>query len=388
MISLPAGCKAYGSRATNQDIRDWFSNWTIDSNNIQLILVLAGTKTSEIDGISAAGLTPISRRYTALADAELFLNGFKNEPKWPLPALPAGISPALISHVAAKLLRLDPLIISAGLFERPTFPHLLIEEDSFGPSNCISQGKSMKKSRVNNLLSKSMLIGKDIKKPLVITECVPGGTTTAQAILTGLGIPVGDFIGSSVIEPPLELKKNIVQEGLNAAQLEESPLPEDLMAAVGDPFQPVAVGLLLGAREAEQPVLLGGGSQMLAILALAITFLKPEKRLHFLRGVSIGTTAWLAEEKNAKFTGSNSSFVNLIRLVENHLNIEILAISSGLRFHESTKKVLRDYEIGYIKEGVGAGALVLLSQLNGVSCRELVDNCEKLIDQSGIKSEN
>ena len=34
------------------------------------------------------------------------------------------------------------------------------------------------------------------------------------------------------------------------------------MAAVGDPFQPIAVGLLMGAIESGQDILLGGGCQM------------------------------------------------------------------------------------------------------------------------------
>ena len=38
-------------------------------------LILAGSQTAEIEGISAAGSTAVSRRYTAVADAELLLRG-------------------------------------------------------------------------------------------------------------------------------------------------------------------------------------------------------------------------------------------------------------------------------------------------------------------------
>ena len=44
-------------------------------NNFKIFLVIAGTNTSQIPGISAAGINPKSRRITALADAEFLLRG-------------------------------------------------------------------------------------------------------------------------------------------------------------------------------------------------------------------------------------------------------------------------------------------------------------------------
>ena len=52
-----------------------------------------------------------------------------------------------------------------------------------------------------------------------------------------------------------------------------------------------------------------------------------------------------------------------------------------MRFHSSTHQPLRDYERGYVKEGVGAGALLLLAQLRGCSCAELVLDCEDALEQ-------
>ena len=59
--------------------------------------------------IGTAGATALSRRYTALADAELLLNGPMESMDWPLPPLPAGISPALISYVASKWIDAHPI---------------------------------------------------------------------------------------------------------------------------------------------------------------------------------------------------------------------------------------------------------------------------------------
>ncbi len=378
--SLPEGCNAFGSRASKQKVDQWITVWKKAAKNLTFLLVLAGTKTSEVDGISAAGSTPYLRRYTALADAEFLLKGPLSSPKWPLPLLPAGFSPALISYVGKKLLNLEPLILSAGLFNSPDFPCISMEPSHFGPAECLINGKAMELHRVRDLWRKGYLRGKAIKKPLLITECVPGGTTTAQAVMTGLGMDVAPLMGSSVRNPPLETKEKIVAQGLKAADLGGNPSPEELIAAVGDPFQPIAVGLLLGAREAGQHVLLGGGSQMLAVLALALRSVEIKNRSDFLEGVSIATTKWLATSSNLSSEDINSSFLQLIRLLEQNFNVSTLCFSSGLSFERSSKHVLRDYENGYIKEGVGAGAVSLLAQVNGVDMNDLVDCCERTID--------
>jgi len=217
-----------------------------------------------------------------------------------------------------------------------------------------------------------------LRKPLLIAECVPGGTTTAQAVLTGLGLSVADLISGSALNPPIAIKKELVEKGLRAADLGLSVSSKNLLAAVGDPFQCVAVGLLLGARQAGQEVLLGGGSQMLAVLALALSDLKVSLRNHFVEGVVLGTTAWLAEEVTSQ---SQSSLVRLLDLVGDHFGVALMGISSGLRFDSSRYKVLRDYERGYIKEGVGAGAFALLAQLYGASCEDIVKACEESLEE-------
>ena len=355
--------------------------WHETGGDLDFILILAGSKTSEVKGISAAGLTPSSRRYTALADAEFLLKGPLKKLKWDLPKLNAGFSPALISYVGSKFLNINPLIISVGLFNEPTFQHINFETPSQGPAECLKNGNAMKIDRVRFLWEEGLSMGKEMTQPLLLAECVPGGTTTAQAVMNGLGISVEDLMGSSIINPPIDLKRNLVEEGLRNADLGENPLSQNVIAAVGDPFQPVAVGLILGAREVGLPVLLGGGTQMIAILSLALRAIKPSKRSYFLSGVSIATTAWLAEDRQLLTNGDRSSFERLINLVEKHFNVEILAFSSGLKFINSTKKELKDYEKGYVKEGVGAGAISFLAQVNGVSCSQLIKACELAIDQ-------
>ena len=102
---------------------------------------------------------------------------------------------------------------------------------------------------------------------------------------------------------------------------------EVLLAAVGDPFQAFATGLLLGVAEADQPVLLAGGSQMAAVLALALHALPPSARQRW-RQVLLGTTSWLAAECLQASAGPSSLMV-LLRNLEQHFSVSLQAYAVG-----------------------------------------------------------
>ena len=379
MRIFPESCKVFGKAASVEKLKNWINIWGDDIINIDFFLIIAGSLTAEVEGISAAGSTPESRRYTAIADTELLIYGPKMSRKYPLPPLPAGVSPALISFVAASWLRIKPKVISVGLAQKPSFPYLCLESPRLGPSSCLSTGKAMSEERVENLWNSGFLIGRKSQKPLLIAECVPGGTTTAQAVFTGLGLPVDDLISSSARHSPVELKKNLIDIGLLNADLSETYHPRKLIAALGDPFQAVAVGLLLGARDAGQPILLAGGCQMLAVLALALEVVEPGSRSDFVDKISIATTSWLLEELTMK-KNKQSNLKILINLVGDHYDVDLFGVASGLRFEDSYQRALKDYEKGFVKEGVGAGALSLLALLHGATEKELISGCEKALN--------
>ena len=121
---------------------------------------------------------------------------------------------------------------------------------------------------------------------------------------------------------------------------------------------------------------------MLAVLAIALSAVKPVMRSHFVEDISVATTSWLVDESFfSKTNNKGSSFIHLMDLIADHFKVSLIGLSSGLHFRESNKKVLSDYEHGYVKEGVGAGALALLAQLNGATQEELVEACEDAVDQ-------
>ena len=341
---LPEGCQQLGGLGARTLDAAALRPWTSNDQPLDLLLVLAATQTAEHEGISAAGSTVASRRYTALADAELLIHGPARQRRWPLPPLPAGVSPALLSHVAARRLTLRPQVAALGLAQKPDFPHLHIEPLDQGPSACLSSGAAMPLPRVQHLWRQGELLGRRLQRPLVVAECIPGGTTTAQAVLTALGVEVAHLISGSALHPPQQLKKDLVVRGLQRASLGAHPSSEQILAAVGDPFQAFTAGVVVGAVSAGQPLLLGGGCQMLAVLALAM-----QAFAHPSAGPAGGPGAdrhhRLAADEGADLAGQ-SPFGGLVDATASHLACALSVLACGVRFHSSTHQPLRGLRTG------------------------------------------
>ena len=339
--------------------------------NFKIFLVIAGTNTSQIPGISAAGINAKSRRITALADAEFLLKGASKDHKYKLPFLNAGVTPALISYVCSKLINVYPVVVPLGIGVKPYFNHLAVEDKDLGPSNCLTTGRSMTKERVLNLYERGLAIGKSLKQPILISESVPGGTTTAQAVMEAFGLRVSNLVGSSLFKAPRELRRHIVQKGLHNANLETNCDSFDVIASVGDPFQAFSMGLLIGARSADQPVILSGGSQMIAVILLALEFLDVKNKDDFVQDVFIATTGWLVKD---------NSLNDLLNLINERYDVDLLGLASPLNFKSSIFKELTDYELGHVKEGVGAGGISILAFLNGFKNKEIVSLCQQNLE--------
>jgi uncharacterized protein (TIGR00303 family) len=361
----------------------WCRPWREQLESTDLLLLLAATETAAVAGISAAGATPESRRGTAAADAELLLLGPEVPLPHPLPPLPAGVSPALISRVVCEGLGLEPLVVDLGCAIAPGVPHLRPPPPAGdGPARCLSGGAAMPLERVRALLALGQRWGdrgrRGAPTPLVLAECVPGGTTTAQALLIGLGIEAGGIVSGSLPRPAHGLKADLVARGLAAApaaalgrlgQLGAAD-PLAVVAAFGDPMQPLAAGLLLAGAARGRPLLLAGGSQMAAVLALALALAPPSLRPRLIGQVAIGTTAWVASEQH-------SDLALLLRRIGERWGHDPLAFAASLRFHGPIHPALADYERGYVKEGVGAGGLALLWELTGRSPAALAQACDR-----------
>ena len=371
MYSKELGINYFGSESNKKIQLKRIKILKKNVNNFKIYLVIAGTNTSQIQGISAAGINAKSRRITALADAEFLLNGASKDNKYKLPLLNAGVTPALISHVCSKLINVYPVIVPLGIGLKPYFNHLVVEDSDLGPSNCLTSGKSMTKERVLNLYEKGLAIGKSSKQPILISESVPGGTTTAQAVMEAFGLRVSNLVGSSLFKVPRELRRKVVQKGLLNANLKTDFDSFDVVASVGDPFQAFSMGLFVGARLAKQPVVLSGGSQMLAVILLVLELIGVKNKDVFIEDVFIATTGWLVKD---------NSLSDLLNLINEKYDVNLLGLASPLNFKSSTYKELKDYELGHVKEGVGAGGISILAFMNGFKNNEIVSLCQQNLE--------
>ena len=354
----------------------------LQSNQSQLLLVLAGTQTAALPGISAAGATPDSRRFTAAADAELLWGGPNGHRPHALPPLPAGVSPALISWVAQQQLRLPLVVADAGAFVAPAVPHVQL---GVPPAACLSSGAAMAPAVVERLLQRGRQLGLGFRQRfpeglLVLAECVPGGTSTAEALLRGLGVDAAGLVSGSLRQPPHRLRGALVQQGLDAmtARGISSEEPLEVVAAVGDPFQAMALGVLQGLlqpAEGQGPqALLAGGSQMLALAGLWMASLSEAERAACHQQLAVVTTSWVMQEP-----GSNLEL--LAQRLAAVWGLQPPLFSSALRFDGCQQQALLDYECGYVKEGVGAGGLAWLTQLAGLDPQALAAACDQACGQ-------
>ena len=349
------------------------------------LLLLAATDTAAVPGISAAGASPQARLGTAAADAELLLLGPGGRRCHALPPLPAGVSPALISHVVLSQLGLleRTQVLDLGCAIAAAVPHLRLPGlESAGPARCLSSGQALAPARVAALVQRGSAWGRrwDPAEPLLLAECVPGGTTTALAVLEGLGVAASGLVSGSLRQPAHGLKSALVAKGLAAAGFETAELaavadplafadPLNVLAALGDPMQAFAAGLVGAAALRGAPVLLAGGSQMAAVLALALALAEPGQRPALAERLVVATTAWVAEE-----AGSNLAL--LLERIGARWQVRPRLEVAALRFHGCSSAALRDYERGYVKEGVGAGGLALLWQLAGRQPAALAEACD------------
>jgi uncharacterized protein (TIGR00303 family) len=317
------------------------------------ICVLGFTETGLIPGISAAGATPADRQFTAVADAEFLINGPQPQAKYPLPPLQQGASPVLISRAVVSALSLPVYVFNAGL---PIAPSVPVIDLAGCPAQCLTTGQAILGAQVQHLFQQGLHWGEQLARQhpyLVISECVVGGTTTALALLTGLGYAARNKVNSSHPQCNHDQKWQVVEQGLRAmSQVSSGLMPasaQDWVAAVGDPMQIVVAGMTIAASRT-CGVLLAGGTQMIAVYALTRALAMSQHLVWQPDNVVVGTTRWVAEDP----TGDTVGLADLVA---------VPLIASQLSFTQSQYPQLQVYEQGFVKEGVGAGGAAVVAHL-------------------------
>jgi len=341
----------------------------IEGKEPAFLCVIATTETAKIPGISAAGKNPEFTDYTPPADAELLLYG-KCRCISGVPVTPEGIpTPALITMTALKMGDIPAFIVVGGAKIKPDSP---IIDLGGRPGKDVRSGNSVEEPE--ETFKKAELIGRNFAKIsdyLIIGESVPGGTTTALAVMLATGINAEGKVSSSMQNNPHNLKTSIVNEAFKKTGVKFGDLKDDPLKAVslfGDPMMPAFAGLVSEAAE-KIKVLMAGGTQMGAILSILKTE-KPET----LNNIAIGTTRWIIEDENSDIKGIVNQFG------------EIPILAANLNFNGSLYQGLKAYEKGVVKEGVGAGGASIGAMLKSkgiinaqILLKEIEKNYKKLI---------
>ncbi|SVB98928.1 uncharacterized protein METZ01_LOCUS251782, partial [marine metagenome] len=238
---------------------------SVERKHFLFSFVISYTETSEIPGITVAGADTDFIKFTPPADAEFIHYGYCKSIDI-IPMTPDGKpTPALLTRASLKTANIPQVVINAGCKISPKLPYL---ETSLPFGKNISTEPGLEQSSVTHAIDYGKIVGKTLASCtncLVIGESIPGGTTTALAVMKGLGIDAR--VSSSMPKNPQSLKNEVVEKALRRSDSKE---PYDVIANVGDPMIPFVAGMLSTASEITN-VILAGGTQMVAVLALAKT---------------------------------------------------------------------------------------------------------------------
>ncbi|WP_428326382.1 nicotinate mononucleotide-dependent phosphoribosyltransferase CobT [Nitrosopumilus sp.] len=312
---------------------------SVKSGRFLFSFVISYTETSEIPGITFAGADKDSIQYTPPADAEYLHYGYcKTIDK--IPMTPDGKpTPGILTKTALESASISHLTINAGSKITPQLPFI---ESGLPFGKNISTQDAMTDTIVSHAVEYGQILGRSLASLtdcLMIGECIPGGTTTALALLKALDYDAK--VSSSIPDNPVELKNQIVTSALERV---DSQHPYSIVAKIGDPMIPFVSGMLSSASSVSK-VMLAGGTQMAAVLAFASKIGFNEEN------TAIGTTSYITNDKTANFK----------ELVHDIADIPIISVDPGMK--NSKFSGLKAFSEGFAKEGVGAGGSIISSML-------------------------
>jgi uncharacterized protein (TIGR00303 family) len=309
---------------------------------VRLILVAGTTRTAERDGISAAGATRDLLLHTPSADAEILEYG--RPVRAPVtPVSPTGCpTPAAVTRAVYELIDFETLVVDGGLARPTAAPTVGVGAN---PGRDIGEPDPVQTAPGAFLAAKEL--GRALPDDeLVLAETVPGGTTTAMAVLRALGEEYP--VSSSLPENPVELKRSVVEEAFASSDItpgQAAHTPELAVRFVGDPVLAVTSGLAVGALESDTDVVLGGGTQMLAVAALVRHAGVPD-------AMTLATTTYVDDD------------VPELRAAASSLDLDYVATDPG--FDAPDAGPLTAYAEGVAKEGAGMGGALYLAARESV----------------------
>jgi len=328
--------------------------------NFLFSFIISYTKTCQIPGITIAGSAIDLLKFTPPSDSEFINYGHCKNISY-IPMTPDGKpTPAIITKTMLDYANIPHITINAGSVITPQVPYV---ETNIPCGDNIQHLPGLSNSSFTRAIDSGKIIGKNLSlctDCLVVGESIPGGTTTALAVLKGLGLDAK--VSSSMPNNPLNLKNKIVDIALSRINTQD---PSLIASNLGDPIIPFIAGMLNTASR-NTNIILAGGTQMAAILAFAKYVGYEAKK------VLIATTPYIINDKSA-------NFLDIVKQID-----DIPILIAKLKLENSQYKAMRSYAHGFVKDGAGAGgstvAAILKNQSQAINLlKSLDENYRKLL---------
>ena len=334
---------------------------TLPQGKADFLLAASVTHTCDIEGITQAGL-PGKMYLTPTLDAEFLSTGevFSLED---LAETATGIpTPGLLTRAVHTLTPFETVkILDLGLEVLPQQCDLLSFDIS--PSPSITSPEHFNAQAV---FEKGRAFGRSYKPQgdyVIIGESTPSGTTTAQAAIHALGFKDAGLFASSFKEAPTSIKEETLKKALS--KITPSMGLFDKLSHTADNTLMFVAGFVLEASH-QYHVVLAGGTQMAAALLIADTIASRDSIYHDPRHIILCTTRWIAKD--------GASNINALLA---QLNFRPKALYADFLYEDAKIPVLKLYDEGEAKEGVGAGGALAYGYMQGLTQQEITAEVER-----------
>jgi uncharacterized protein (TIGR00303 family) len=327
------------------------------------LLAACVTRTCEIEGITQAGI-PGKIPLTPTLDAE-FITNEQVFSMGELAETPTGVpTPALITRAVHNLNSFSNIeVLNLGLDAIPQ--NTPLQNFDINPSDSIVSGANIDAKTV---FRKGMSAGKSYELKgnyLILGESTPSGTTTAAATALALGYDVKDSFSSSFLNVPNSIKETTITQALSLIDSDMQRFEK--LSLVSDNMLIFCAGFLLEASRRFH-IVLAGGTQMAACLLVADALREDVLMRVKSENITLATTSWVANDENSD-----------IKHILSLLSYTPHAIHTSFSFAKTEIPVLKKYDDGEAKEGVGAGGALAYANANNTTNEELLEAIELLI---------
>lgn len=336
---------------------------SLPEGKADFLLAASVTKTCEIEGITQAGILG-KIPYTPTLDAE-FITTQKLFSMPEIAETPSGVpTPALITRAVHNLTPFSAVeILDLGLEIRPEQTQLHSFE--IEPSNSISTGANID---AESIFAKGMAFGRSYELKgsyLILGESTPSGTTTATATALALGYNVADDFSSSFLNVPDNVRSQTINRALSLVNDEMSNFEK--LSLISDNMLIFCAGFLLEASRRFH-VVLAGGTQMAAALLVADKLREDVLMRLKAENITLATTGWVVNDTNS----------NIKHILE-QLSYTPNALYTEFSFENAEIPILKKYDEGEAKEGVGAGAALAYAYANSLNNEEVREAVELIM---------